>query len=90
MSISSTAHSLDNLDEKSSYSPARLSTTKFENGVSKVVTAEGEYTAEEEAALTKKLDWYLIPGLTVLYLFSFVDRTSIGAVSRLFTLWDRN
>ncbi|GAA5895188.1 uncharacterized protein JCM6883_002346 [Sporobolomyces salmoneus] len=36
------------------------------------------YTLEEEKALVRKLDWKLIPGLTFLYLLSFLDRSNIG------------
>ncbi|GAA6008033.1 hypothetical protein JCM11491_006584 [Sporobolomyces phaffii] len=36
------------------------------------------YTADEEKALVRKLDWALIPGLTFLYLLSFLDRSNIG------------
>lgn len=35
-----------------------------------------EYTEEEEKALVRKLDWALIPGLTFLYLLSFLDRSN--------------
>ncbi|GAA5820723.1 hypothetical protein JCM3770_005264 [Rhodotorula araucariae] len=37
-----------------------------------------EYTAEEEARVVRKIDWYLLPGLTFLYLLSFLDRSNIG------------
>lgn len=33
------------------------------------------FTAEEEAAVRKKIDLYLIPMLWVMYLFSYADRT---------------
>ncbi|GAA5985674.1 hypothetical protein JCM5350_004133 [Sporobolomyces pararoseus] len=36
------------------------------------------YTDAEEKALVRKLDWALIPGLTFLYLLSFLDRSNIG------------
>jgi hypothetical protein len=32
----------------------------------------------DEAALVRKLDWRLIPWLSLLYLLSFLDRTAIG------------
>jgi len=34
------------------------------------------YTEAEEKALVRKLDWALIPGLTFLYLLSFLDRSN--------------
>ncbi|KZO94375.1 MFS general substrate transporter [Calocera viscosa TUFC12733] len=33
---------------------------------------------ESERQLLRKLDWYLVPWLSLLYLLSFLDRTSIG------------
>jgi len=35
-------------------------------------------TPEEQARLLQKIDWQLLPILTLLYLMSFLDRTSIG------------
>lgn len=32
----------------------------------------------DEAKLIRKVDWYLLPWLSLLYLLSFLDRTSIG------------
>ena len=32
----------------------------------------------DERKLLRKLDWYLVPWLSFLYLLSFLDRTSIG------------
>lgn len=32
----------------------------------------------DEKKLIRKLDWYLVPWLSLLYLLSFLDRTSIG------------
>ncbi|POY73511.1 hypothetical protein BMF94_3448 [Rhodotorula taiwanensis] len=37
-----------------------------------------EYTAEEEQRVLRKVDWALLPGLTLLYLLSFLDRSNIG------------
>ena len=39
------------------------------------VTEEGG-DAIDEKKLLRKLDWYLIPGLTVLYLLSSLDRSN--------------
>ncbi|GAA5924553.1 uncharacterized protein JCM15063_005674 [Sporobolomyces koalae] len=36
------------------------------------------YTEAEEKALVRKIDWALLPGLTFLYLLSFLDRSNIG------------
>ena len=35
-------------------------------------------TPEEQARLLRKVDWQLLPIITLLYLMSFLDRTSIG------------
>ncbi|GAA5934073.1 hypothetical protein JCM10213_008517 [Rhodosporidiobolus nylandii] len=37
-----------------------------------------QFTAEEERAVVRKIDWALLPGLTFLYLLSFLDRSNIG------------
>ena len=34
---------------------------------------------EEEHRLWRKVDWHIMPCITVLYLCSFVDRSNIGA-----------
>ena len=38
-------------------------------------------TQEEEAALYRKIDWRLMPILTLMYLCSFLDRGNIGEFS---------
>ncbi|GAA5862359.1 hypothetical protein JCM8547_007615 [Rhodosporidiobolus lusitaniae] len=37
-----------------------------------------QFTEEEERAVVRKIDWALLPGLTFLYLLSFLDRSNIG------------
>jgi hypothetical protein len=39
-------------------------------------TAEETGDAIDERKLLRKLDWHLIPGLTLLFLLSFLDRTN--------------
>lgn len=39
---------------------------------------EDENCAIDNKKLLRKLDWHLIPGVTVLYLLSFIDRGNIG------------
>lgn len=36
------------------------------------------FSKEEEAALVRKLDWRIMPLVTILYLSNFIDRTNIG------------
>lgn len=48
-------------------------------------------TPQEEARLWRKIDLRIMPILTMMYLFSFVDRGNIGASSHLpgtVTCWD--
>lgn len=45
------------------------------------IDAEGRVGGFDEAStrtLVRKIDWYLIPFLALLYLLSFLDRTNIG------------
>ncbi|KAI5477758.1 MFS general substrate transporter [Pseudohyphozyma bogoriensis] len=46
------------------------------------------YTVEEEARVVRKVDWALLPGLTALYLLSFLDRSNIGNAKLLGMLTD--
>jgi hypothetical protein len=34
-----------------------------------------EFTSEEEKAVLRRIDWNILPGLSVLYLLCFLDRT---------------
>ena len=40
--------------------------------------AHVDVSGVDEKKLIRKLDWYLVPWLSFLYLLSFLDRTSIG------------
>lgn len=42
---------------------------------------EAEWTVEEETAVRRKIDWNLVPLMTVLYLLCFLDRSNIGYVN---------
>ncbi|TNY18958.1 MFS general substrate transporter [Rhodotorula diobovata] len=42
------------------------------------VDSQVDYSPEEEKALVRKVDWALLPGLTFLYLLSFLDRSNVG------------
>ncbi|SPO05028.1 related to allantoate permease [Cephalotrichum gorgonifer] len=41
-------------------------------------TQEVFWTPEEEAKLVRKIDWYLLPAIWLMYLLSYMDRTNIG------------
>ena len=43
---------------------------------SPVQTTEESWDAVDEKKLLRKLDWHLVPGLTVLFLLSFLDRSN--------------
>jgi predicted transcriptional regulator len=43
-----------------------------------VYNAHLDVSGVEEAKLVRKIDWRLLPWLSLLYLLSFLDRTSIG------------
>ena len=44
----------------------------------KVYNAHVDVSGVDEKKLLRKLDWWLVPWLSFLYLLSFLDRTSIG------------
>ena len=44
----------------------------------KVYNAHIDTSEVDERKLLRKLDWWLVPWLSFLYLLSFLDRTSIG------------
>ena len=46
------------------------------------------WTAVEEARVVRKVDWHLLPGLTLLYLLSFLDRANVGNARILGLLTD--
>jgi len=39
------------------------------------VSDELTWTPEEERALVKKIDWFLLPTIWLMYLLSYMDRT---------------
>ncbi len=43
-----------------------------------IYNAHVDVSGVDEKKLMRKLDWYLVPWLSLLYLLSFLDRTSIG------------
>ena len=49
-----------------------------EKGTATVYNAHMGVSDIDEAKLIRKIDWQLLPWLSLLYLLSFLDRTSIG------------
>jgi len=49
-----------------------------EKDVTVVYNAHVDVSGVDEAKLVRKIDWRLIPWLSLLYLLSFLDRSSIG------------
>jgi hypothetical protein len=37
-----------------------------------------QFDPAAEKRLRRKLDWYVVPTVTLLYLFAFIDRANIG------------
>lgn len=64
--------------------PAEMTEKPSESYIEKVVTDGGAHgsiappTAEEEAAVIRKLDWRLLPLVFVLYSLSVLDRSNLG------------
>ena len=49
-----------------------------EKGGAKAFNAKIDTSEVNEVKLLRKMDWWLLPWLSFLYLLSFLDRTSIG------------
>ena len=62
--MSSTRHSLENVDIK------EMDSTKHIE-----VTSDFTWTSEEEKKLVKKIDLFLLPTIWLMYLLSYMDRT---------------
>ena len=57
---------------------ADVDVEKAEKIESPVYNAHIDVSEVDERQLLRKLDWWLVPWLSFLYLLSFLDRTSIG------------
>ncbi|KAI1503583.1 major facilitator superfamily domain-containing protein [Biscogniauxia marginata] len=64
---------IDAMDEKSNLPDAVMLESKSEASVD-----ISNWTEAEEAAVRRKLDWQLVPTVTILYLLCFLDRVNIG------------
>ena len=74
-----TAGSTHSSDEKGRVSEVeRASVGGGEGKTHEVYNAHVDVSGVDERKLLRKLDWYLVPWLSFLYLLSFLDRTSIG------------
>ena len=40
------------------------------------------FDKKAEARLCRKIDWYVVPYITLIYLFCFIDRANIGKMHR--------
>jgi len=56
--------------------------TKVDEASSDRATDESGPDAIDEKKLLRKLDWHLIPGLTLLFLLSFLDRSNGNCLIR--------
>ena len=59
-----------------------IRTTELEKdgSASPVLPTDSEFTSAEESALLRKLDWRIIPILSVMYILMLIDRVNIGNV----------
>ncbi len=46
-------------------------------------SAETQFDAVVEGRLRRKIDFFLVPGVSLLFMFSFIDRTNIGTCPSL-------
>ena len=75
----------------------RVEDVSLPSDPSRVVSFSGEapltpppvLTAEEERRLWRKIDWHIVPIITIMYLCSFVDRSNIGTPSVPLTVYRR-
>lgn len=75
----SLAHDFKMAQGSVSPTPSSLEHEKLD-GEKRSASEQGEiaYDAVEERKLVRKIDWLLLPILTLLYLLSFLDRSNIG------------
>lgn len=69
------------MDDKAAAPPSSNDGQAAEDGID--TNSDGtltalEYTEAEEKRVIRKVDWLLLPILTILYLLSFLDRSNIG------------
>jgi hypothetical protein len=67
-----------NEDMTSAKDNEKSSTLETERPVPELYNAHMDVSGVDERKLLRKMDLWLIPWLSVLYLLSFLDRTSIG------------
>ena len=77
--VRSSSSSTTSADEKARINQLeRANIHGDEREKSKPYNAQLDVSGVDEKKLLRKLDWYLVPWLSFLYLLSFLDRTSIG------------
>ena len=78
--VKSSSSSAASVDEKARVSEVERAESRGEVGKeqSKLFNAHIDVSDVDEKKLMRKVDWWLIPWLSFLYLLSFLDRTSIG------------
>ncbi|KAF2197612.1 MFS general substrate transporter, partial [Delitschia confertaspora ATCC 74209] len=68
-----TERHVENISEKESSTDEKLATV--DNGATDIIV---EVSPEEEKRILSKVDWRLVPILSLLYLIAFIDRSNIG------------
>ena len=77
--VKSSASSTTGSDEKGRISSVERAGTGIDDKTHpQVFNPHIDTSGIDEAKLLRKLDWWLVPWLSFLYLLSFLDRTSIG------------
>lgn len=74
--VKSSSSSTTSADEKARISEVERAEAPTDQ--SKLYNAHIDVSGVDERKLMRKLDWWLVPWLSFLYLLSFLDRTSIG------------
>ena len=84
----SASPSIADTDEKGrAVNIERVDTKEAEAVRPKVYNEHVDTSHIDERKLLRKLDWWLVPWLSFLYLLSFLDRTSIGNAKVSHTPW---
>ena len=76
--VKSSSSSTTSADEKARVNEVERAEGSNSRTQEKLYNAHIDVSGVDERKLMRKLDWWLVPWLSFLYLLSFLDRTSIG------------
>ncbi len=66
------------IEDRDSPSTPTIDSRELAFGGDDVLPPPPALSEEEERKLWRKIDWHIMPMITVMYLCSFVDRSNIG------------